>query len=77
VSRVELCRHPAVVQMFEQQVTELTPDLAKFEKIKKIALLEHELTIESGELTPTLKLKRRVIDEKYKAVIDGIYSGGG
>jgi long-chain acyl-CoA synthetase len=76
VSRAELCRHPAVVEMFEQQVTELTPDLAKFEKIKKIALLEHELTIESGELTPTLKLKRRVIDEKYKAVIDGIYSGG-
>jgi len=43
------------------------------EKIKRIALLEKELTLEGGELTPTLKVKRRVIDEKYRDVIDRIY----
>ena len=74
-SRAELCRHAAVVELLQNQVNELTPDLAKYEKIKKVALLEHELTIEGGELTPTLKLKRRVIDEKYQDVIDRLYAG--
>ena len=77
VSRADLCRHAAVVQLFEKEVSTLTPDLAKYEKVKKIALLENELTIEGGELTPTLKLKRRIIDEKYQALIDEIYTGAG
>jgi long-chain acyl-CoA synthetase len=47
--------------------------LAKYEQIKAIALLEDEFSIEGGELTPTLKVKRRVIDEKYRPVIDRIY----
>jgi len=42
--------------------------------VKKIALLEEEMTVEGGELTPTLKVKRRVVDEKYKVVIDKIYA---
>ena len=44
------------------------------ERVKRIALLERELTIEGGELTPTLKIKRRVIDEKYRVVIDQLYA---
>jgi long-chain acyl-CoA synthetase len=47
--------------------------LAKYERIKKVALLENEFTIEGGELTPTLKVKRRVIDEKYRDVIEELY----
>ncbi len=47
--------------------------LAQFERIKKFALLPREFTMEAGELTPTLKVKRRVIDERYKGVIDGLY----
>jgi long-chain acyl-CoA synthetase len=70
----EFCAHPKIIELFEQQVDELTPDLSKFEKVKKIALLEKELSIEGGELTPTLKVKRRVVDEKYKTVIDRIYA---
>jgi len=54
-----------------------TQGLAQFEKIKRIALLDRELTVESGEMTPTLKVKRRVVDEKYRKVIDGIYSEAG
>jgi len=73
-SRAELCKHPRILDLFERQIVSLTPDLAKYERVKKIALLEHELTIETGELTPTLKVKRRVIDEKYRQVIDKLYA---
>jgi long-subunit acyl-CoA synthetase (AMP-forming) len=57
----------------QRQVDSLTEDLAKFERVKCVALLENELTIDGGELTPTLKVKRRVIDEKYRDVIDRLY----
>ncbi len=50
--------------------------LAQFERIKKFALLPREFTMEAGELTPTLKVKRRVIDERYKDTIDGLYRDG-
>jgi long-chain acyl-CoA synthetase len=70
----ELCRHPRIIDLFERQIASLTPDLAQYEKVKRIALLDHELTVESGELTPTLKVKRRVIDEKYRDVIDRLYA---
>jgi long-chain acyl-CoA synthetase len=69
-----LCAHPRIIDLFERQIASLTPDLAQYERVKKIALLEHELTIEGGELTPTMKVKRRVVDEKYRKVIDRIYS---
>jgi len=70
----EFCRHPAIIDLFERQIAARTKDLAQFEKIKRIALFDHELTVEGGELTPTLKTKRRVVDEKYRDVIDRIYS---
>ncbi len=70
----KLCRNPRVIDLFERQVAGLTTDLANYERVKKIALLEHELTIEGGELTPTMKVKRRVVDEKYKDVIDALYA---
>ena len=47
--------------------------LANFEMPKKVALLEHDFSIERGELTPTLKVKRRVIDKTYRDVIDRLY----
>jgi long-chain acyl-CoA synthetase len=72
-SRSELCRHPRIIDLFERQIAGLTPNLAKYERIKKIALLENEFTIEGGELTPTLKVKRRVIDDKYRDVIEKLY----
>ncbi len=64
---------PRIVDLFERQIAARTENLAQFEKIKKIAVLEHEFTVESGELTPTLKVKRRVIDQKYRNVIDRLY----
>ena len=73
-SHAELCRHPRIIDLFERQIAALTPHLAQYERVKKIALLENEFTIESGEMTPTLKVKRRVIDEKYRDVIDRLYA---
>jgi len=70
----ELCQSPRIVDLFERQIAERTSSLAQFEKIKRIALLEDELTAEADELTPTLKVKRRVINKKYKDVIDRIYA---
>lgn len=71
--RAQLCKHPRIIDLLQRQIAALTPNLAQYERVKKIALLENELTIESGELTPTLKVKRRVIAEKYRDVIDRLY----
>jgi long-chain acyl-CoA synthetase len=73
-SHAEMCRHPRIVNLLERQIAELTKDLSQFEKVKKIALLENELSVEGGELTPTLKVKRRVVNEKYRDVIEKIYT---
>lgn len=73
-SRRELCEHPRIIDLIERQIDRLTPNLARYEKIKKVALLENEFTIEGGELTPTLKVKRRVIDQKYRDVIEKLYA---
>ena len=58
----------------EKQVEAVNGRLARYETIKKFALLPHELTVEAGELTPTLKLKRRVVLERYKDAIKALYS---
>jgi long-chain acyl-CoA synthetase len=73
-SHSELCKHPRVIDLFERQIAGLTTDLAQYERVKKVGLLENELTIEGGELTPTLKVKRRVVDEKYHDLIDALYA---
>jgi long-chain acyl-CoA synthetase len=69
----ELLADAKVISLFERQVDKCTAGLAKFEKIKRVALLESELTVEAGELTPTLKPRRRVIEQKYADVIDRLY----
>jgi long-chain acyl-CoA synthetase len=71
--RRELCAHPRIIDLLQRQIDALTPNLARYEKVKKVALLENEFTIEGGELTPTLKIKRRVIDDKYRDVIEKLY----
>jgi long-chain acyl-CoA synthetase len=70
----DFLRHPRILDLFQRQVDSVTEDLSRFERVKRIALLEHELTVAGGELTPTLKVKRRVIDDKYKDVIDRLYA---
>ena len=74
-TREELVRRQEVVDHYLGLVASLTGELAQFEKIKKLALLPRELTQEAGEITPTLKVKRRVVEERYRALIDGMYQG--
>ena len=70
---VEFCSHPRILDLFSRQIEAMTPTLSNYEKVKKFVLIEHEFTVENGEMTPTLKIKRRVIDEKYCDVIDKLY----
>jgi len=71
--RRQLLALPVVRAKMEQEIHTTLTGLAHYETPRKIALLEHDFSIERGELTPTLKVKRRVIDRDYKAVIDGLY----
>lgn len=73
-TRSDFCHHPRILDLFERQIAARSTALAQFEKVKRIALLEHEFTAEADELTPTLKVKRRVINEKYRDVIDRLYA---
>jgi long-chain acyl-CoA synthetase len=68
-----LIRHPKVLELFVETVQDMNKDFNPVEQVKKFELLPYEWTIDGGELTPNLKLKRKVIMEKYKAYIDRIY----
>jgi long-chain acyl-CoA synthetase len=72
--RAELSKHPTAVKIVHRDVSALTSSLADYERIRRVALLPNEFSIDSGELTPTLKVKRRVIDERYNDLIEGLYS---
>ena len=69
----ELVRNPKVVALIGESIDKVNATLARYETIKKFALLPHEFTEAGGELTPTLKKKRRVIDEKYKDLIESLF----
>jgi long-chain acyl-CoA synthetase len=70
----DLVMHEPVQRLFEQRLAEINSRLAPYETIKKFVLLVHDFSIEGGELTPTLKLKRKIIYEKYKHKIEDLYS---
>ena len=72
--RDELTANAKVVAYVEAELFAMLGDLASFEKPKKVALLSEEFTIENGFLTPTLKVKRRVVQERLDHVIDGLYA---
>jgi long-chain acyl-CoA synthetase len=71
--RAQLLRMPTIQAKMEKEVNKELVGTAHFEIPKKIGLLEHDFSIESGELTPTQKVKRRTIDKHYKALIDALY----
>ena len=73
-TRAELLGLPPVQTKVEQKVGKKFTSLAHFEIPKKIGLLEHEFSVERGELTPTLKVKRRIVDQRYKMQIDALYA---
>ncbi|NLU94462.1 AMP-dependent synthetase/ligase [Chitinophaga sp. Ak27] len=73
-SNEELLKHPDVQDLFKQAVEKYNQFFNHIEQVKKFVLLPKEWTVDGGELTPTLKAKRKVVLEKYKAEIDGIYA---
>ena len=69
----ELLAEPRVRELFAQEVTTVNGELARYEQIQAWELLPEEFTIETGELTPTQKIKRRVINQKYGEIIEALY----
>jgi long-chain acyl-CoA synthetase len=70
----ELAEHPKVVEMIQAEVDQANAHYAQVEQVKKFAILPHDLSQETGELTPTLKVKRNVVSEKFAGVIDALYA---
>ena len=70
----DLTDNDIIHNFFESEIDVLQKPLAKYERVRKFALLDTPFTIESGELTPTLKLKRKVIEEKHRSIIDDFYN---
>jgi long-chain acyl-CoA synthetase len=73
-NRREMLANPLVRAKMEKEVLAGLDKFAHFEKPKKVVLLEQDFTIDSGELTPTLKVKRRTVDRKFRALIDAAYT---
>jgi long-chain acyl-CoA synthetase len=70
----EMTKHPKVIEFYKSIVEKFNPQFNHIEQVKKFELLNSEWTIDGGELTPTLKLKRKVITEKYGDAIERIYA---
>ncbi|BDI32895.1 AMP-dependent synthetase [Capsulimonas corticalis] len=70
MSPSELAADPATRKLIKTEIDKLSGNLADYEKIKRVALLEKPLTIENGELTPTMKIKRKVVSEKYGRLLE-------
>jgi long-chain acyl-CoA synthetase len=72
-NRADLVGNEQVVNFLKAEVDRSTPNLAQYERIKRIALLDRDFEIEKGEMTPSLKVRRSIVEQKYKAVLDALY----
>src|SRR5262249_3979127 len=73
----ELVRLAEVRRLLKNEIERLTGDLADFEKVRRFAPLPHHFTLERGELTRTLKIKRKIVAENYASEIQAMYGGRG
>ncbi len=73
-SREQLCASPQINEMMKERIDTLQQQLAHYEQIKRFTLLPHHFSMERGELTNTLKIKRRVLNENYRKEIDAMYA---
>ena len=69
-----MAAHPWVRELIGREIERLTAHLAHYETIKRFAVLHHDFSFEGGELTYTMKLKRRVIEERYRDTIERLYA---
>ncbi|MEA2214688.1 MAG: long-chain acyl-CoA synthetase [Solirubrobacteraceae bacterium] len=70
-----LCKEPAVLELIQAEVDRANAKYAQVEQVKKFCILDHDLSQATGELTPTLKVKRNVVNEKYSEMFDALYAG--
>src|ERR1700723_4289086 len=73
-SRADLVANPMVQALYDQIIAGVNQNLARFEKLKRVLLVADEFTAENGALTPTMKLRRRVIEERYRRQIEELYA---
>ncbi|MEA2875623.1 MAG: long-chain acyl-CoA synthetase [Hyphomicrobiales bacterium] len=71
---MSLCRRPEVLELIEGEITRVNAKFARVEQVRKFRLIEQKLTAEDEELTPTMKLKRKLVNEKYRDLIEGMYA---
>jgi long-chain acyl-CoA synthetase len=69
-----LCRRPEITALIQGEIDKVNQQFARVEQVKKFRLLETKLTAEDEELTPTMKLKRKLVNEKYKGLIESMYA---
>ncbi len=70
-----LCKEPAVLELIQGEIDRANTKYAQVEQVKKFCILDHDLSQATGELTPTLKVKRNVVNEKYADMFDALYAG--
>jgi long-chain acyl-CoA synthetase len=70
----DLITRKEIYTLVEQDISKLQKSLANYERIRKFKLLDHNFTLESGEVTPSLKLRRKFIEDRYHHLIDEMYS---
>ena len=71
-----LCKHKKVIELIDKEIKNNTSMFADYEQIRRFTILPNDFTVETGEITPTLKVKRKAVAEKYKSAIDSMYPGG-
>ncbi|HFK5571669.1 TPA: long-chain fatty acid--CoA ligase, partial [Elizabethkingia meningoseptica] len=70
----EIVKREDILKLYKAKIEEFQAPLASFEKVKKFTLMPSEFDIATGEITPTLKIKRKVVSEKYKDLIEKMYN---
>jgi long-chain acyl-CoA synthetase len=70
-----LAQDPSVHDLIQREIDRVNAKYAQVEQVKKFAILDHDLSQATGELTPTLKVKRNVVNEQYASIFDGLYAG--
>ncbi len=69
----QLCNHPKIIKLIDEEIKLKTSPFADYEQVRRFIILPNDFSIETGELTPTLKIKRKFVEQKYKHLINSMY----
>jgi len=72
-SRADLVQHPEIIELYRQRINERSKELASYEQVKEFTLLPDEFSVDRNEITPTMKIKRKFVAERYNDAINGMY----